>query len=642
VSLSGAGVPAGTAVPVILLSVAPPASSPRVTAAANRVDVTADPGTSPTGSVTFSNDGTGTMTGVLASTVPWLIPQSGLVTIAAGGNTSVSFSVDRTKRPDSAAPLGSLSGDLQLVFRAAASGKGVVPHNGATTVSVATVSVVDTAKPVVTVGGIPALLPGEVALIVPGVGHVTGSVGVFLSDLSIVNTALLGAVTDTRLFYTPLGGAAQAQIVGLASLPSAQPFALADVVKTVFNQDAQIGSLQIRSKDITKLAVAASVFNVSNPEGTYGTALPVFRTDRAVAPGGKLYLTGLRRDASSHTNIYLQETAGLGVTINTEFLSASGSVVGTRSDTLAPWVLTQLGRIVPEGAVAAVLTNAPSSSGRFLAYATPVDAASGDTWAVGDWRQQGGFSGGEPVVIPIAGALHGANSTYFRTDIAVMNTGSTSSSPALRYYNRTGTIVDKVMTLGPLESRILTDVVSTFFGVSGDSAGYLAITPPAGAALAITSRTYTTVVNDAATYGSGVPTRSPAASLRPGDVRQFGGVDDASLQSISEGRPATFRTNFALVETSGGTATIRVTIRFTSVSGKASANIVASRDFAVGPRQFQLLGNVSREVLGAARELYGDLRNLQVEFAHTGGDGGVEVFLAAVDNGTGDMILRVD
>ena len=78
------------------------------------------------------------------------------------------------------------------------------------------------------------------------------------------------------------------------------------------------------------------------------------------------------------------------------------------------------------------------------------------------------------------------------------------------------------------------------------------------------------------------------------------------------------------------------------MSGKVSATVVASRDFGVGPRQFQLFGNVTREVLGAARELYGDLRNLQIEFAHIGGNGTVEVFLAAVDNGTGDTILRVD
>lgn len=78
------------------------------------------------------------------------------------------------------------------------------------------------------------------------------------------------------------------------------------------------------------------------------------------------------------------------------------------------------------------------------------------------------------------------------------------------------------------------------------------------------------------------------------------------------------------------------------MSGKVTANIVASKDFAVGARQFQLLGNMAREVLGAGRDAYGDLRNLHVEFAHVGGNGAVEVFLASVDNGTGDMILRVD
>ena len=63
-------------------------------------------------------------------------------------------------------------------------------------------------------------------------------------------------------------------------------------------------------------------------------------------------------------------------------------------------------------------------------------------------------------------------------------------------------------------------------------------TAPSGGTFAVTSRTYTTVINDVAPFGSGVPTRSLSASLRPGDVRRIGGIEDAALASIAEGRPA--------------------------------------------------------------------------------------------------------
>ncbi len=49
-----------------------------------------------------------------------------------------------------------------------------------------------------------------------------------------------------------------------------------------------------------------------------------------------------------------------------------------------------------------------------------------------------------------------------------------------------------------------------------------------------------------------------------------------------------------------------------------------------------------RTVLGSGRDAYGDLRNLQIEFAHVGGNGTIEAFLSSVDNGTGDSILRME
>ena len=638
---TGAGVPSGLTIPVVLLSASPPAAPPSITPNTNRVDVTGDPTSSPTGSVTFANSGAGTMSGAVVSTAPWLIPPSGLITIAPGESSAVQFTVDRSKRPDANSPLGSVNGDLQLVFRTPSAGKKKPTPLETVPVSVTTVSVVDTAKPAVTTGTIPALAPGEIALFVPGVGHVTGSVGVFVSDLAIVNTSAFGSIGDAKLYYTPLNGAASAQIVSLASLAAAQPFALADLVKSVFNNDAQVGSLQVRTKDISKVAVGASIFNASNSRGTFGTTIPVFRSDRGVAAGGKLYLTGLRHDATSHTNMYLQETAGLGATINSDFLSASGTVIGSRSDSIGPFVLTQLGGVVPEGAVSAVLTNSATSAGRFLAYATPVDHASGDTWAVTDWRQQDGYSGDESVLVPVAGALHGANSTYFRTDVAVMNTGSSTASGTFRYYNRNGDIIDKPLTLGGLETRVLNDVTTTFVGVSTDSVGHLVFIPSSGN-FTVTSRTYTTVINDVATFGTGVPTRSFSGSLKPGDVRRIGGVDDSAIGSITAGRPATFRTSFAMVETAGGSANIRVTVRYSAATGLVASKIEGWKDYFLGPHQFVLLGSVAREVLGPGRDAYGDLRNLQIEFAHLGGNGTIDVFLSSVDNGTGDSILRME
>src|SRR6202011_3058204 len=114
-----------------------------------------------------------------------------------------------------------------------------------------------------------------------------------------------------------------------------------------------------------------------------------------------------------------------------EFIAADGSTLSTRTDQLGPFALVQINSAAPPGAVAAILTNTSSGAGTFLAYATPVDDSSGDNWSIVDWSRYYGYSGGDPMVIPVAGVLQGANNTFFRTDLAVTNTGSTQGSGTL-------------------------------------------------------------------------------------------------------------------------------------------------------------------------------------------------------------------
>jgi hypothetical protein len=395
--VSGNGVAAGLQIPIKLLSTALPAGAVAARPMASRVDVATPAGASPTGTVIFTNSGEATLTGILISDQPWLIPQSGMVSIPPAGTSSFSFTIDRSQRPDADASLGSTSGNLSLAYLS-----GPSP-------SISRVSIVDTVQPPLTVAGPPSLADGEVALFVPGVGHVTGSVGIFISDVSLLGRRGNEAINDVQLFY---GGKSTA-------LPSigGEGVALADIVKNVFGNDAQVGSLQIRSASVTKLLVSTNILNSSNPAGSTGTVIPSFRSDRGVAAGDRLVLTGLRRDATSHTNLFIQEVSGAGSTIHTEFLAADGSSLGTRTDAVGPFALNGGYNVVPAGAVAAILTN--TGPGKFLAYATPVDDASGDNWSVVDWSKQFGYSRNEAVIIPVAGVVHGANNTFFRTDIAV-------------------------------------------------------------------------------------------------------------------------------------------------------------------------------------------------------------------------------
>ncbi len=113
----GSGVAEGLRLPIRLLSAAPPAQPVSAHPAANRVDVADDAGGSPTGAVSFTNSGDGTLTGILVSDVPWIIPQSDVVTIPTHTTLGFTFRIDRSKRPDSDAPAGSLTGTISLVYR---------------------------------------------------------------------------------------------------------------------------------------------------------------------------------------------------------------------------------------------------------------------------------------------------------------------------------------------------------------------------------------------------------------------------------------------------------------------------------------------------------------------------------------------
>ncbi len=638
----GSGVAQGLQIPIKLLSASPPAQPVSAQPSNNRVDVAEDPGTSPTGTVSFTNSGNGTLTGVLVADVPWIIPQSGVVTIPPHTTTSFTFQIDRSKRPDSNALAGSLAGNISLVYLSGGSAKTALPLDTTPPPSVSTVTVVDTVKLPVSAGAPPALAAGEIALFIAGVGHVSSTVGVFISDISVLNPTGNRRVDDLRLFFTPVGGGpGTAKTTAVPSLGTSVSIALADVVKNVFSTEGQVGSLQIRSRDTDKLGLNTNIFNASSPAGTYGTAIPTFRSDRAVAPGDRLVLSGLRQDATSHTNLFFQETSGAGATVQTEFFAADGTSLGTRSDTVGPFALAQVNNVVPNGAVSATMTNSASSSGRFLAFATPVDNLSGDNWSVVDWSRQFGYFPGDPSVIPVSGVLHGANGTFFRTDLSITNTSATQSSGTLRFVSSAGTTADRQVTLGAHQSDVIADVIGSLFGLSSTS-GYLLFTPVTGT-FAVTSRTYATVGSNPATYGTAVPALSTSAALKAGSLRAIAALEDSSLATVVAARPATFRTNFGMVETSGNSATVRVTLRFTFAAGSTTqGSATASKDYNVAANQFIQINGLTADILGPARNTFGDLHAIEADFQVISGNGSVTVYTSSTDNGTGDSILRTE
>lgn len=634
-------------VPVKLLSAAAPSGTVTAVAVAPRVDVSAPPSSAPSGTVQFTNTGNATLTGILTSDVPWIVPQTGQVTIAPGTTATFNFTIDRTKRPDAGSPIGSVEGSLALSF---------LQGNGSSfaktrrldappsVLSVTIVKVVDTSQPAVTTAGIPGLGTGEVALFIPGVGHVTGLGNVqFASDVNLLNAQGGKAIDDLKLYYlTPASAASSSKSTSINTVPNQTSIALADVVKSVFAGTNEVGTLQVRSKDADKIVASARVMTTNNLSGSFGNTIPVFRSDRSTGAGAALVLNGLRKDSSTHTNLYIQETSGNAATVQIDYVSADGSTVSSSTQSIDAFKLLQLNNAVPVNAVAAFVTNTSTGGGRISAYATPVDEKSTDTWAIADWAQQLGYAGTDPVVIPIAGNVHGANGTFYRTDVAVTNRGTTGAVVSLRYVSRTGATIDKQVNVDGKQTNTLNDVVGSLFNVSGDSTGYIIASPQAGS-VAISSRTYTTTGSSDATFGTGVPAIPAAAAIRTGGTKPIAGLADAARTTVVAQRPGTYRTNFGLMETAGQPVTVRVTFRFTFPAGEKAQGVgAASRDYALNGNGFLLLNSIAGEILGTARLQYGDLSNVEADFQVTSGSGAVMLFTSSVDNATGDSILRTE
>jgi hypothetical protein len=592
-----------------------------------RVEVSAPAGENPTGVATFRNIGVGNRA-IVTSDVPWITTDL-FFDINDDGTAQLPFTINRALRPDARRAAGSVSGSISMTYETESGVKGAYKSF---------VTIVDSVKLATVVGPPPPLAAGEVALFVTGVGNVVGSGGKhFLSDVSLLNSANSGS-TEVKLYYRGLGGA---QLAAPAmTLPATQSMTLADIVKSVFGVPSDVGTLQVRGSTAGSMSVNANVFNVSHPAGTYGTSIPVFRSDRSATPGSSpLLIAGLRRDAQSHTNLYLQETSGIASAVLVEVLSADGTVIRSMPETLDGFALRSVNDVVPTGGVAARIT--VQSGGSVAAYATPVDDASGDTWAVVDWNRFFASAGNARRVIPVAGAVPGANETYFRTDLA-LSAGSTASNATVSYFPQSGGRIDRNIALSPGRSAVYPDVVTSLFGLTPPSLGHIVITPENSASLAATSRTYTTVFDSTATYGTSIPAVPAGESLTVGKKRSFAAVEESTTAAITNATAGTYRTNFGLLETSGQPARVRVTLHFFNGRDLATASAQGAKEYDLAPNQMLLVSRILSAILGESRETtFGEIHNVTAAFEVISGTGAVLPFLTTTDNGTGDTVFRL-
>ncbi|HXI11745.1 MAG TPA: hypothetical protein VNM92_03775 [Thermoanaerobaculia bacterium] len=657
VTASGAGLSGTVSIPVRLLVASPPEGTVTPTPKTNRVDVS-----QPTGSVEITNSGSATLQGILVSDAPWLIPPGGVVTIAPGQTITVTFSIDQSKRPDGASPIGAVSGFLTLVYldgtRASQSRGLITSLNGAAPTQSTKIAVVNLVTPLIATTAIPPLASGELALFLPGLAKKSN----LLSDITLVNTAP-APQGDLRLFFAQSGSATGSALQ--ATIPSLIPSGKAlfsDVVKGVFGKaEGQVGSVQVRGSKVSSLNLAAVATNPANSAGLFSGAIASQRSDRGVAANQKTTLSGVRKDSGTRTDVYIQEVAGQAGSVRTDFLAEDGTVMKTRPDTLSAFSVLELANEAPAGAAAVVVTNLAGSS-RIVAQATVFDERTGDPTNLVDWNRRNGTAATDTQIVLFATSTVGGGKRT-RTDLWITNTGTTSATGTLLFHGApgrqrvagrtTGTrssaiepmATQKVITVESGKTRILRDVLVSELGITGT--GYLSYTPTSGT-VAISSGTFRDPIDASpAAFGSSgtsVPVMATSTGIKLGESRQFSSLEDASAASVATAERATYQTAFGLIETTGKSVMVKLTLRYQAPvpGGLATFSVSNSKEYVLAPRASIHKNEIGREIFGAGRDSQGDLHDLVLEVSVTSGEGRVIPYVLATENGSGDLVLRIE
>lgn len=652
ISVTGDGLSAPLNVPVHLISSDATAGRSAGRATTHRVDVTS----MSSGSVTFENSGTAELRGMVWSDVAWIIPRQDSVTIPAGGSVTVTFDIDRSRRGTTS---GSTStGSVHLTHFSGVSGSSTdatATDDTGSTSSTVSVVVKDVAAPVSTATSIPPLSPTQVVLYLPGVMRTP----TIVSDFALVNRSPSITLSDVAIYFTSSGSAPfNSQAATLTQFGAGLSRTFADAIKNIFGNASTTGAMQVRG-DTANLAVSAKMSSISNRAGTYGTSLRAIPSDRAARQGESLYLTGVSKATQTRTDLFLQETAGNPASARLEYFDRNGTALSQETRNLDGFAITEIRDAAPAGAVVIRVTNLSGSNGNIVARAILTDEQVDDLTDIVDWNLTAGLTELDSQLVPFVMSGPLATGAQTTTTVVISNRGGEAASAVLRFErggsrkrlvrptSSSGKVSadstsDATITLAANETLVLSDVLRNSFGVTGSATGYLTLTPLSGSVTMTTLLESSGGVTQRAT--TAIPTVSPSSALETGASLSFAGIEDASPKAIDARRAGTFRTLLGLVETTGKPATVRVTMEYHYIPAQSlvAARATATRDFNVTAGGITLVDNVAKALLGDIRDSLGDLHDVTIDVSNVAGEGSVLPFVQEVDNGSGDMIFRLE
>lgn len=409
------------------------------------------------------------------------------------------------------------------------------------------------------------------AWLLPSSARAQGAGAFWTTDLAIRNAGTAAATATVKfLGHSGDGRGGPERSVALGPGEARR---WTDVLGSLFGLDADWGPILVRSES-SGLAVQGET-STPGGGGTYGQSVPAFAPADLVGATPRSIL-GVRQDGSFRTNLMLANATEAAIDVDVALVGASGATLASTRVEVGPLSFAQrnvandIGVSGVSGATLVVST--PTAGGRFAAYASSIDQATGDPRTL-----LPAATGGGAWLLPSSARAPGVGA-FWTTDLVLRNTGTAAMLTTVKFLGHSGDGrggPEVEVPLEPGQSRTYADVLGSLFGLEGDY-GPILVTPTESGLVA-QGQTFTP--GGGGTYGQSVP--AVAA----------GGLVGASKRTIVGVRQDDrFRTNLMLAN--AGESTIDVDVALYASSGGAA---LATRRVSIGPLGFAQL-NVANDL----------------------------------------------
>ncbi|HEV7764577.1 MAG TPA: DUF11 domain-containing protein [Thermoanaerobaculia bacterium] len=522
----------------------------------------------------------GTTTFVATADKPWLAvtPTSGVIT-SAGLN--VTISADPASLTN-----GTWTGTIVVAYGPVSVLRTIEPEATTTRFGSFPISI-SLVTPVT-----PTLLttPGPNAFVIPAVGHLSGSISNWFSDVRIAN------VSDIARNYQVTFNAGGVVKQTSVNIDAGASTALDDLVRNWFGVgplgDSSNGTLIIQALDadgrviddplVSKATIISSrTYNASATQaaaGTLGQFIPATRFGNFIGRSSILSLQQIAESAAYRTNLGFAEAAGLPAQLNVSIFGTNGArllqvpvSLNAGEQRQINSFIAQQGLTLPDGRIEVEVVG---GDGKVTAYASVVDNFTQDPLVVSGVATTGVSA--EQYVVPGVADLDTASANW-RSDVRVFNTGAVPQNATFVFYpasNPTAPSTAEV-SIAPGEVKVLDGILQSLFELRGVG-GSLHVKPE-GAPLVVTARTYNQTANG--TVGQFIPAVTEDDAV---------GLFDGSLHIVQAEESVRYRTNLGVTEVSGKPVTIEISV--TLPDSKVSPTVqvpLAANEF----RQLPILTN---------------------------------------------------